>query len=477
MLFNSQQFIIFFAIFYLIYCFVHQQLRIRNLLLLIASYIFYGSWNYTFLLLIFVSSFVDYNIGLRMNRKSGSSIQPDRRRKLLLITSLVVNLGILGIFKYFNFFIDNFAALIQTLGLQANPTSLEIILPVGISFYTFQTISYTFDVYRRKLEPVTNFIDFATFVAFFPQLVAGPIERASRLIPQVQSVLPIRPENIQVGIYLILTGLFKKVVVADNASILANQVFNNYQAYSGIDIILGTFAFAFQIYGDFSGYSDIARGLAKLMGFELMVNFRLPYFAISPSDFWNRWHISLSTWLRDYLYIPLGGNRKGKLKTYRNLMITMILGGLWHGAAWNFIIWGTYHGLILVIYRLAGDTSGHQSSQYNPITTLLKVGLMFILTLIGWLIFRAQSIEQITHMLSSIFQFGTLRITYVEFMHAVGLHVILLFALNLWQQRTKNLLAVVDTPWMIQSLIYIFLVTWIAIYGVRESVEFIYFQF
>lgn len=478
MLFNSSQFIEFFVIFYILYLFVRQRLHLRNILLLIASYIFYASWNWMFLSLIMISTFVDYNIGRKLGKTPDDTKSQQRKRKILLLQSLAVNLGILGIFKYFNFFADSFADLLHLFGITADPLTLNVILPLGISFYTFQTISYTFDIYRKQLKPVESFIDFATFVAFFPQLVAGPIERASRLLPQIQSVLPIRLDQVYTGLYLILMGYFKKVVIADNAAIVANEIFNNYSTYQGLDIVLGVLAFAFQIYGDFSGYTDIARGIAKLMGFELMLNFRLPYFAVSPSDFWNRWHISLSTWLRDYLYIPLGGNRKGTYKTYRNLMITMLLGGLWHGAAWNFVLWGAFHGAILVLYRMIGDfTHKYGYSTPDKLFTPFKIILMFSLTLIGWLFFRAESIEQISGMITNALQFGTLKTPIPFIMENLGWHIIILMILELWQYRSKNLLIVTRTHWLFQSILYTFLVLWITIFAVRESVEFIYFQF
>ncbi|MEC4985962.1 MAG: MBOAT family O-acyltransferase, partial [Oscillatoria sp. PMC 1076.18] len=328
-----------------------------------------------------------------------------QRRKLLLTVSLLTNLSILGFFKYFNFFVDSLIQLFNWLGIAADPLTLNIILPVGISFYTFQTLSYTIDVYRGKLIPAKNLLDFAVYVAFFPQLVAGPIERAENFLPQVTHPRKLNLAQINAGLFLILWGYFKKVVIADNIGLIANAVFNDYTDYQGIDVIIGILAFTVQIYGDFSGYSDIARGISKLMGFELMVNFKLPFFALNPSDFWARWHISLSTWLRDYLYIPLGGNRQGTFNTYRNLGITMLLGGLWHGAAWNFVIWGAYHGLILIIYRIVSRKREHLdpwSGKYSYPYILAKMLLMFILANLGWVIFRCVSLEQMGYILTHI---------------------------------------------------------------------------
>jgi len=482
MLFNSLEFFVFITLFYLVYLLLYKSLRQRNRLLLIGSYIFYASWNWTFLGLIILSTLVDYRIGHLITQHATNKPSDKHIRQRLLFISVLVNLGVLGIFKYFNFFADSFVDLMNIFGLQTNDFTLQVLLPVGISFYTFQTLSYTIDIYRDKLNPVDNLIDFATFVAFFPQLVAGPIERASNLLPQIQSVRPIRAEQIHSGLYLIIWGFFQKVVIADNAALLANTIFNGHEQYSGVEILVGVLAFTFQIYGDFSGYSDIARGVSRLMGIELMVNFRLPYFAMNPSDFWNRWHISLSSWLRDYLYIPLGGNRKGTLKTYRNLMITMVLGGLWHGAAWNFVIWGFYHGTILVIYRLSERKPMHKnpwSGDYNYLTVAFKMLIMFILTCFGWMIFRVESMEQLGQMITALFDISTLTLSdnvYKLFQPFVW-HITILMFFNLWQYRSRNLLVVLHNHWVIQSVILCFLLLWMIAFGARESVEFIYFQF
>ena len=326
-----------------LYFLTQRYFRLQNGILLIASYVFYGFWDWRFLALLFVSTVVDYNLALLIEKSESPG-----ERKALLAASICVNLGILGFFKYFGFFAESFASLLNSFGFQSSTPFFNIVLPVGISFYTFQTMSYTIDVYRRKLPATRNFFDFALFVSFFPQLVAGPIERATKLLPQVLQPRKFSQSNFVEGFYLIILGLFKKVVIADNMAPIVNYIFSrDVSTLSGAEVLVGVYAFAFQIYGDFAGYTDIARGVAKWLGFDLMLNFRMPYFATSPSDFWQRWHISLSSWLRDYLYIPLGGNRQGTLLTYRNLMLTMVLGGLWHGAAWTFVAWGFFHGLIL----------------------------------------------------------------------------------------------------------------------------------
>lgn len=379
MLFNSWVFVAFLLPVYLLYGRLSH--RGQNLLLLGASYVFYGWWDWRFLLLVWVSTGVDYWVGRRL----GSCQDPARRRRLLCV-NMVVNLGLLGFFKYFHFFLDSAGALLAGLGLAGLGRGLEIVLPVGISFYTFQTMSYTLDVYRRRQEPVADPVDFALFVAFFPQLVAGPIERAGALLPQLQGPRRSTQDDLVVGAWLIFWGLLKKVVVADNLAPYVDGVFGAVGEASRLEVVLATYAFAYQIYGDFSGYSDVARGLARLLGVELTVNFDIPYLAQGPSEFWRRWHITLSRWLRDYLYIPLGGNRGGPAATTRNLMVTMVLGGLWHGAAWNFVAWGAYHGALLGLYRvLRGDRESGVSWSGRA---LLRV-VWFHLVCLGWVLFRA----------------------------------------------------------------------------------------
>jgi len=358
--------------------------RLRNPLLLVASYVFYGWWDWRFLSLIVVSTAVDFFVGLRLG---STRIEP--RRKLLLITSVVVNLGILGVFKYAEFFTESFGSVLDAMGFESDFAVIHVILPVGISFYTFQTMSYSFDVFRRRLSPTTNLIDFATYVAFFPQLVAGPIERASHLMPQI--VNRGRPMATGVQLYrageLILGGMFRKVVIADGVAAAVDAAFTAPESQSWLALLTGTVAFAVQIYGDFSGYSRIARGVSLLFGVELVTNFAEPYLARNITEFWRRWHISLSDWLRDYLYIPLGGNRGTRAKTYRNLMLTMLLGGLWHGAAWTFVIWGGLHGAYLVVHRLAfGGAVPRERIAARDTPRILAT---FMAVVIGWVFFRA----------------------------------------------------------------------------------------
>ncbi|MBZ8182074.1 MBOAT family O-acyltransferase [Oscillatoria salina] len=473
MLFNSLTFVVFFLLVYSLYLLLLKHYRAQNIFLLVASYIFYGSWNWRFLILLIISTVVDFFVSQWMSQTSNL-----QRRKLLLTVSLLTNLSILGFFKYFNFFVESFIQLFNWLGIAANPITLNIILPVGISFYTFQTLSYTIDVYRGKLIPAKNLLDFAVYVAFFPQLVAGPIERAENFLPQITHPRKVKLAQINAGLFLILWGYFKKVVIADNIGLIANAVFNNYTDYQGIDVIIGILAFTVQIYGDFSGYSDIARGISKLMGFELMVNFKLPFFAINPSDFWARWHISLSTWLRDYLYIPLGGNRQGTFNTYRNLGITMLLGGLWHGAAWNFVIWGAYHGLILIIYRMVSREREHLDpwgGKYSYPSILAKMLLMFILANIGWVIFRCTSLEQMGYILTHIGLSWSENTA--DFLTNFLWLTVPLLIVQIHQYFTGDLLALIKLNLWLRVPIYSLFLVSILLYGYRESVEFIYFQF
>jgi len=395
MLFNSLDFFLFFvAVFALQWALPH---RPRNLLLLAASYFFYGCWDWRFLALIMISTIVDFYCG-----KAIADSGEIRRRKMFVGISIAVNLAMLGFFKYANFFIDSANEAISTLGFSPAGWHLEIILPLGISFYTFQTLSYSIDIYRGQVKPARNVLDFALFVAFFPQLVAGPIERAKNLLPQMIKKPIFSLDQFYEGCWLVFWGLFKKVVIADNLAVIVDKAFASPDLTNG-ELLIAVYAFAFQIYCDFSAYSDIARGIAKMMGYELILNFKLPYFSKNPAEFWRRWHISLSSWLRDYLYIPLGGNRKGKRRTYINLYITMLLGGLWHGAAWTFVIWGLYHGTLLAIHRMMTHIRFPVSAEVllgRRLWWLVRVVCFFHLVCLGWLIFRSDSFEQLFHLLS-----------------------------------------------------------------------------
>lgn len=386
MLFNSFIFLFFLGVILPIFYFLPNKSS-KNIFLFLASYIFYGYWDWRFCSLLAFSTIVDYYIGKHIYNSTSEQI-----RIFLLRISLFTNLGILGIFKYFNFFIENFQGLAESLGVGLDYLHLNIILPVGISFYTFQTLSYTIDIYRKKLEPTNNFIDFALFVSFFPQLVAGPIERAKSLLPQLSKKLAPTKQQIKEGLVLIILGLFRKVMIGDTVGRFVDHIFYDLSLYTSIEIIIALFFFTIQIYADFSGYSHIARGTAKLLGVELIKNFEQPYLSKNITEFWRRWHISLSSWLKDYLYISLGGNRKGEYRTFFNLMVTMLLGGLWHGASWNFIIWGGLHGIYLAVHKTILKISDNSKSNSKPILWI-KTFFTFFIVSFTWLFFRSTDLE------------------------------------------------------------------------------------
>ena len=406
MLFNSIEFLLFLPIVFVLYWFVfNKDLKHQNLLILVSSYVFYGWWDYRFLSLIVVSTIVDYVIGLNI-----STQKSNKNQKILLWCSVLFNLGVLGFFKYYNFFIDSWIDLFSSIGYDIKSVwTLNIILPVGISFYTFQTMSYTIDIYRKQLEPTKDFISFASFVSFFPQLVAGPIERATNLLPQILNKREFKYEQEVQGLRLILWGLFKKVVIADSLAPIVNDIFGNYQDFGGGTLWLGAIYFSFQIYCDFSGYSDIAIGTSKLFGFELMSNFKFPYFSRTIGEFWRRWHISLSTWFRDYLYIPLGGSKGGKLKSLRNIFIIFLVSGFWHGANWTFIVWGLFHSILFIpsfVFknnrRFVGSVIAENSVLPSP-KELFQVGTTFLLVTIGWVFFRSETIGDSFNYLNYMF--------------------------------------------------------------------------
>ncbi len=393
MLFNSLDFAIFLPIVFSLYWLLNRKPIVwQNTLLLVASYVFYGWWDYRFLGLIFLSTLVDFWAGLKIQAATNRF-----HKRLFLAISLGVNLGMLAYFKYANFFIENFVEAFQIFGRPLSADSLSIILPVGISFYTFQTLSYTLDIYFRKTKPTHHFIDFAAFVSFFPQLVAGPIERASQLLPQFSKKRSFDPIAATDGLRQILWGLFKKMVIADNAAILVSEVFAQPEAMNASALALGIIFFAFQIYGDFSGYSDIAIGTARLLGFSLMQNFAFPYFSRDIAEFWRRWHISLSTWFRDYLYIPLGGSRGTKFQVIRNTFVIFLVSGFWHGANWTFVMWGFLHALFFLPLLLAKrnrrhiDTVGGEKN-LPGLSEVIRMFITFGLVTFSWIFFRAASL-------------------------------------------------------------------------------------
>jgi D-alanyl-lipoteichoic acid acyltransferase DltB (MBOAT superfamily) len=448
----------------------------QNAFLLGASYFFYGWWDWRFLLLMAGSTVIDFVIAQRISLSRGA-----RGRRALLIASLIVNFTILGFFKYFDFFVDSFASTLSVLGVKHVPLSLlHIILPPGISFYTFQEVAYIVDVYEGRLEATNSLLDYALFISLFPHLIAGPIQRPSHLLPQVQTVRTFDESKVYDGLLLILSGLFRKCVIADNCALLANAAFGEtFGSPNLFVLLLGLYAFAWQIYGDFSGYSDIARGSAQLLGFHFMVNFRQPYLARSLQEFWRRWHISLSTWLRDYLYIPLGGNAKGQRRTYLNLLITMLLGGLWHGANWTFVIWGAIHGLGLALERLLGLASigaGVTSSKSAMLRTWIRRVLIFHLVCAAWIFFRATSVGG-----AFAFLHGAQTVVWrAEYLIAFGFLALFsfpLFMLDVLLERSAEEYLWQRRPFAIRTAFAIVLLLMITFFSGNDINAFIYFRF
>jgi alginate O-acetyltransferase complex protein AlgI len=488
MIFNSIEFGYFLPIVFILYWFVtNRNLKLQNLFLLVASYFFYGWWDWRFLSLIFFSSIIDFTIGRML-----SSQENDSKRKTLLFVSVFVNIGLLAFFKYYNFFIDSFVASFSFFGTTINPSRLSIILPVGISFYTFQTLSYTIDVYKRKLKPSKDIVSFFAFVSFFPQLVAGPIERATNLLPQFYKKRNINIQSFTDGLRQILWGLFKKVVIADNSAHYVNQIFANHTDYSSIILMMGAAFFAFQIYCDFSGYSDIAIGTSRLFGFNLKQNFAFPYFSRDIAEFWRRWHISLSTWFRDYLYIPLGGSLGGNFMKIRNTFIIFLVSGFWHGANWTFVIWGfinaCYFLPLMLLSRNRKNTDTVASNKFLPsIKEVVQIGSTFFITTIAWVFFRAESVEIAFSYLTNLFSFDNFYWSIYEF-RSIGhggkttiyyLLFLALFIIIEWIQREKQHGLELNQTKMPQPIRWIFYYLLIAsIFGFGgNQVDFIYFQF
>jgi alginate O-acetyltransferase complex protein AlgI len=471
MLFNTFHFAYFFAILLPLYWVLPH--RPQNYLLLAASYYFYSCWDPRFLSLLLLSTAMDYACGLAVDR-----IDAPRKRKMFVAISMVLNLGMLGYFKYYNFFAESLQAALARGGISVPLAQLNVVLPIGISFYTFQSMSYVIDVYRRDIKPTRNFIEFAAFVSFFPHLVAGPIMRPTTLLPQIEKPRRFNVQQFYQGVYLIFWGLTKKVVVADNLADIVTDLFNRWETIDGGLAIIAIYAFAFQIYCDFSGYTDAARGIAKCLGIELALNFNLPYFATSPQDFWNRWHISLSSWLRDYLYIPLGGSRGGQVKLYRNLMLTMIIGGLWHGAAWTFVLWGFYQGLLLVAHRLARpllDLVRPTETVDRACWKALRIFVTFHLVCLGWLIFRASSIAQVKGMLSAIVYKASIPAS--AYILPVSICILPLLLVQIAQFLSKDLDVIFRTPWYVRSVFYTACFYAFVLAGNFGGSQFIYFQF
>ena len=475
MLFNSIEFLIFFATVFIFYWFVFSKnLKFQNSLILISSYFFYGWWDYRFLSLIFLSTIVDYIIGLKIPKQKSK-----KKQNLLLLSSVFFNLGALGFFKYHNFFLESFIDLFKSVGYEMNSVwTLNLILPIGISFYTFQTMSYTIDIYKKKLKPTKDFISFASFVSFFPQLVAGPIERATNLLPQILNTREFKYKQGVQGLRLILWGMFKKVVIADSLAPLVDIIFSNYQDFGGGTLLLGAIYFSFQIYCDFSGYSDIAIGVSKLFGFELMSNFKFPYFSRNIGEFWRRWHISLSSWFRDYLYIPIGGSKEGKWKSIRNISIIFLISGLWHGANWTFVIWGLFHSILFLpsfIFNRNRKYIGQVIAKNKIIPTFkefIQMGTTFLLVTIGWIFFRSETIIDSLMYLNQMF----LDFDIPKNLRSGIIYIIpLLFADFIYRKNEREVLNKGNK--FFRQIVYIIIILVTISFFVDSTKSFIYFQF
>jgi len=479
MLFNSVEFLIFLPIVFSLYWLINgKNVKAQNTLLVISSYFFYGWWDWRFLALIAFSSLVDYFVGIGLGR-----VEDTKKRKLLLFASIAVNIGFLVFFKYFNFFAESFQEAFTFLGNPiSDPILINIVLPVGISFYTFQTLSYSIDLYRRKLQPTKDIISLFAFVSFFPQLVAGPIERATNLLPQFHKQRVFNYDQAADGMRQILWGLFKKVVIADNCAIYATDIFSNYSDHSGSTLLLGAIFFAFQIYCDFSGYSDIAIGTARLFGFNLMRNFAFPYFSRDIAEFWRRWHISLSTWFRDYVYIPLGGSRGGTWLNIRNVFIIFIVSGFWHGANWTFIAWGALNAIYFLPMMLLNRNRVHtntvaENAIFPSIKEIIQMGTTFFFTVIAWVFFRSETVTDAFLYLSEMLSLSLF--TYPEIFPKKIILLVAIFVVIEWVQRNKQHALQIEKmnhPMILRWGLYYGIIFSVLLFGGKQQ-EFIYFQF
>ncbi len=477
MLFNSIPFAIFLPIVFLLYWSMQKRsLLLQNSFILITSYVFYGWWNWRFLSLIVLSSFVDYLVGIYLPKTNKRN-----KRRLLLTISIVVNLGLLGFFKYYNFFVFSFTELLNSIGLSADSHTLNLILPVGISFYTFKKLSYTIDIFHEKIKPTTNIIAFFSFVAFFPQLLAGPIDRASTLLPQFLKKRHFSDPMARDGLRQMLSGFMKKMIIADNLSPIVEDIFSNHAQYDGLSLVIGLFFLAIQLYCDFSGYSDIAIGTAKLFGFNLMQNFAFPYFSRDIAEFWRRWHISLSTWLRDYVYVPLCGKRPSRRKKAVNIVLTFTLCGLWHGASWTYVLWGFIHGLYFLPMTLAKRHprfigTAAQDRFFPSAKEVFAIILTFTATTFAWIFFRSSSLSQAFDYITRIISVPYLNLNYSQYIPLFFAIVLLLFLE--WIQRTKeHFLQIENLHVILRWMIYFSAIILLLVFGAFGSNEFIYFQF
>lgn len=478
MLFNSIEFLIFLPLVFFLYWYgFHRNLRLQNLFIVIVSYVFYGWWDWTFLLLIFFTSICSYWSGLWIGKAEKRYV-----RRWICAGNIVLNLGILGVYKYYDFFVDSFVTAFHHIGVHLSAETLGLVLPVGISFYTFQALSYTIDVYKKKLPATGDAVAFFAYISFFPQLVAGPIERATNLLPQFQRGRTFQYDLAVDGMRQILWGFFKKIVIADNCARYVNLIFSDVQSQSGSTLLLGAVFFTFQIYGDFSGYSDIAIGTAKLFGIRLMQNFRTPYFSRDIAEFWRRWHISLTTWFRDYVYIPLGGSRVVRWKVIRNTFVIFLLSGLWHGANWTFVTWGGYHSLLfiplLLLKRNRKNTDTVAEGRFLPsLKEFFQMTLTFLLVVFGWIIFRAESISQAWNYICGIFNRSLFQMP-EYFSKTTVLMIVVMLAVEWWNRdREFGLqLNVQKLPVMVRYGIYFSLIFLVYFCGGNQE-TFIYFQF
>ncbi|MFD1002992.1 MBOAT family O-acyltransferase [Ohtaekwangia kribbensis] len=475
MLFNSIEFALFLIIVYVLYWLLKDSRRWQNNLLLLVSYIFYGWWDWRFVFLLMLSTIIDYSFGLLIYNS-------ESRKKLYLWLSIFNNLAVLFFFKYFNFFADSTQAALLFFGITMNPVFINIVLPVGISFYTFHGMSYVIDIYRGNAKPIHNFVDYSLFVSFFPLLVAGPIERATHLLPQITADRKFNYTQSVDGLRLILWGLFKKVVIADNCAVFVNQIFENSATASKVELALGAIFFAFQIYGDFSGYSDIAIGTAKLFGIELLVNFRTPYFSRDIAEFWRRWHISLTTWFRDYIYIPLGGSRVSTMKAIRNTMIVFLISGFWHGANWTFIVWGALNGLYFLPLLISGKNRVHTDTvaegRFLPtFKEAFQILATFSLTCFAWIFFRAANIGDAFEYIAGFWTNPLLPSNNLVILDRSLILILFLFILLEWLFRNGMPEFVRSRHAALRLALYYGLVILIVFFGAFGSEEFIYFQF
>ena len=480
MLFNSFEFALFLPIVFLLYWFVFKELRWQNLFIVAASYIFYGLWNWKFLFLIALTSFFSYASGIAIEHYADRNT-----RKCISAINIVLNLLVLGVFKYYNFFVESIQSIAETIGWKFDMVTLSIILPVGISFYTFQALSYTIDVYRKKIKATSNIVEFFAFISFFPQLVAGPIERATNLLPQFQNKRHFNYSLAVDGMRQILWGLFKKIVVADNCALFVDGIYSDIDSFNGLDMLLAGIFFAFQIYGDFSGYSDVAIGTAKLFGIRLRDNFLTPYFSHDIAEFWKRWHISLNKWFVDYVYIPLGGSRVSKIKVLRNVMIIFLLSGLWHGANYTYVCWGFYHAVLFAPLIPLGKNKRYDVQKENlrmlpNFEDMAKMTTTFLFVVFGWIIFRADNIQMAGRIFCKIFSIELIAKPHLwlfEYRIPTFVAIFMCFVLE-WINRRRN--HGLDINWIeakyARIFVYYLILMMIVLYS-GKNITFIYFQF